>query len=108
MAFNGTEGEMIPLEDAAQMTANYRARCPNDMQAHFYGKDKILELLGQTGAMGIRAYYGVDNMGVKQLVLVAADANENDILGLTLDLSKNCPPRCSNANALNGGTSSSK
>ena len=102
MAFNGTEGVMIPLAEAAEMTANYRAKCPGEVQAGFYGKDNILALLQQTGAMGIRIYYGIDSNDQKQMVLVATDANENDIIGLTLEQSLPCPKHCSTANALNG------
>lgn len=104
MAFNGTEGEMISLAEAAGLTANYRDKNPGDVQACFYGKDNILALLNQTGAMGIRVYYGIDEDGQKQLVLVAADTNENDILGLTLENGTRCPPNCSNGNSLNGLT----
>lgn len=105
MAFNGTEGEMITLEEAASMTGNYQYQNPGDIKASFYGKEQILALLNQTGAMGIRVYYGLDKDDVKQLVLVAADSNENDILGLTLERGKPCPPNCSSVNSLNSSSS---
>lgn len=104
MAFNGTEGGMISLQEAAGLTANYRAAHAGQVLASFYGKDHIQALLNQTGAMGIRIYYGIDNQGEKQMVLVAADANGNDILGLTLEQGYPCPKYCSSLNELNGST----
>ena len=34
----------------------------------------------QNGCVGVRAYYGLDEAGQPQLVLVGYDANDNDIL----------------------------
>lgn len=102
MAFNGTEGGPITLEAAAAMTACYRKLHPNQTEAHFFGRENILALLNQTGCMGIRVYYGDKPSGGKELILVGVDANENDMLELIMDLSKHCPPTCSNGNPLNG------
>jgi hypothetical protein len=61
----------------------------------------LQELLDQEGCMGIRMYYGLDEHGKKELVLVGADADQNDMTELVADLSMPCPSICGVANALN-------
>ncbi len=100
MAFNGTEGSFISLNDGAVLTKTYRTNHKNKKIAQFFGKDKLLDLLNQTGAMGIRIYFG-ERDGDLELVLVAADANENDLLDKILDKGWSCPTNCSVNNALN-------
>jgi hypothetical protein len=101
MAFNGTEGGQIPLATGAAMTAEYRAQNPGEIKAHFYGKEILDVLLNQEDCVGIRIYYGIDENGNKELVLVGTDASECDLTDLIVDLSNPCPNRCSKANALN-------
>ena len=82
MAFTGNEGEQISLALAHDMTKNYRdSVAQGDTQAHFFGMNIINSILAQTGVVGIRMYYGIDENGAKQLVLVGTDANENDLYG---------------------------
>lgn len=102
MAFNGSEGGEISLNTASAMTKLYREENPNTTRAHFFGKDIINRILAQENCMGIRIYYGIAENGVKELILVGADADENDMLDLVADLSMPCPPTCSPNNALNG------
>lgn len=101
MAFNGTEGGQITLEDGADMTSRYRDQNPGETKGHFFGKDILHEILKQDGCMGIRMYYGVDKDGNKELVIVGADEAEDDMLELVADLSRPCPNRCGSSNALN-------
>lgn len=101
MAFNGKEGGKISLEQGASLTKKYRNANPDARKGNFYGKDILKQLLEQNGCMGIRMYYGIDDDGNQELVLVAADADENDILDLVVDLSKPCPNRCGSPNVLN-------
>ncbi len=99
MAFNGTEGAPIDLETAAQWTANYRSTiAPTDTRAHFFGRDILEKILQQEGNMGIRIYYALNDVGEKQLILVGADANQNDQTNGTIaDFSSGCPHRCDTA-----------
>lgn len=101
MAFNGTEGGAITLQTGADLTAKYRRENPSETKGHFFGKDILNELLTQSGCMGIRMYYGIGASGQKELVLVGADADENDMLELVADLSLPCPGLCGNSNVLN-------
>lgn len=100
MSYNGTEGGPISLKEGGEMTANYRENNPDQLLGHFFGKDILNEILAQEGCMGIRMYYGEDADGVKQLVIVGAQDNENDMTQLVADGSRPCPP-CGNSNALN-------
>ena len=104
--FNGTEGSEIDLAQASTWTSNYRSRAeasPEEaiVKAHFYGREVFQRLLDQQGCMGIRIYYALDDNGQKQLVLVGADADGNDMEGMVFDHSSACPPNCSATGSLN-------
>lgn len=101
MAFNGTEGGEITLDQGSAMTAEYRRLNPNSTIAHFFGKEILERILDQENCVGIRAYYGINEEGKKELILVGADSEENDLTNLVVDLSAPCPKACSKANALN-------
>jgi len=101
MSFNGKEGGAITLKQGAALTAEYRRKNPGETIAHFFGREILQDLLNQEGCMGIRIYYGLDGDGNKELVLVGADANKNDLTDLVADLSLPCPNMCSEENALN-------
>ena len=102
MAFNGKEGEQITLTEASSWTENYRNTASiGDPKGHFFGKDLLQQILDQSGCMGIRIYYGINEGGKNVLVLVGADSNENDITDLIVDKSKPCPSYCGRDNDLN-------
>ena len=71
-----------------------------------FSKKAILSLLSRTDAQFLRYYHARDNNGKRTLVLVAADANGNDLLdggAQTLDQHWPCPPYCpTEASALRG------
>lgn len=100
MAFDGNEGTMITLNEGATLTRNYRNNNPRKSLGAFFGKEKLLELLNQPECMGIRIYLGEENRDF-ELVLVGADANQDDILDLILDKGMRNPPYNGNSNALN-------
>lgn len=101
MAFDGTEGGQITLEQGADMTGKYRDNNPGKLKGHFFGKDILRNILSQEGCMGIRMYYAEDSKGEKALVIVGADASENDMTELVADISMPCPSRCGSSNGLN-------
>lgn len=102
MGFDGTEGGAISLPDAAALTKEYRANNPGARIGHFFGRDIIEEILNQEGCVGIRIYYGVDSdTGKRELVIVGANEEEDDMLDLIADFSKSCPTNCSSSNDLN-------
>ena len=100
--FAGSEGSPISLALAATWTKNYRDNNPGQTIAHFFGTDIIQQILSQGTCMGIRIYYAADDSGAKQLILVGADAHQNDMTdGILADYSMPCPAICSTANPLN-------
>lgn len=103
MAFNGTEGEIVTLSEAAGWTENFRDTIPADgIKGHFFGKDLLNKILEQSECMGIRIYYGLEEDGTKNLVLVGAKANEDDMEnGVILERSIVCPPNCGIPSSLN-------
>jgi hypothetical protein len=102
MSFTGNENHDIPLATAAEWTKNYRNANPNATKAHFFGREAIEAILAQESCVGIRIYYALDDTGEKHLILVGADANENDLyLGKLAERSKPCPSMCGIANPLN-------
>lgn len=105
MAFDGTEGDYISMDDAGDLTAGWRNGGNGSIKGYFYGKDKLQYLLDQEDSEGIRIYFGEDESGIKQLVLVAADAHEGDIISATgakiLEHGIPCPSRCGPSNGLN-------
>lgn len=103
MAFTGNEAEEFPLETAAQWTKNYRDTIKaGETISHFFGKNIIQQILDQDGCMGIRIYYALDENGKKQLIIVGADAKENDIYtGIIAERSYICPPFCPQGSPLN-------
>jgi hypothetical protein len=93
--FNGAEGELIDTDQAATWTANYRAaEGENATKASFYGREILQKLLDQDGCIGIRIYYAIDERGQKQMVLVGADVDGNDLVEMIVDSGVVCPPYC--------------
>jgi hypothetical protein len=103
MEFTGNESEQITLATAAEWTKNYRSTIPSgETLGHFFGMNMINSILAQTGVVGIRMYYALDNNGAKQLIMVGTDANQNDLYeGIIADKSTSCPPFCGGGNPLN-------
>ena len=101
--FTGSENHDIGMEEAAALTARYRARMQaNEKQGGFFGRDAIEAILAQARCVGIRYYYGLDSENQRVLVLVGVDENENDLIqGDLAQAALPCPPRCSENNSLN-------
>lgn len=103
MAFDGKEGEVVSLTEAAAWTANYRSAYPNSVKAHFAGKDNINSILNQTGCVGVRMYHGIDDDDQQVLILVGVNADERDMTsGIIVERLPFCPPVCDPNSSLNG------
>jgi|694.fasta_scaffold03216_3 hypothetical protein len=103
MTFTGNEGAIITLAEGAEMTANYRATINvGDTIGHAVGKNLVNAILNQTGCMGMRIYYAINEKDEKQIVLVGVDENGDDLAqGIIVDRVPNCPPVCGKLNPLN-------
>ena len=94
----------INLNEASQLTANYRNANPNKPIAEYFSRDAFEALLANPSITGIRIYKGLDDQGVEHLVLVGAiqeGATDEDEINLIMEAGKLCPPICSNINPLN-------
>lgn len=111
--FNGNEGEFVSRQEAGACTKKYRGssafQALDKKKAMYTGGRKILRLLSQENAVGLRSYFGLNDAKEPQLFIVAVDTAGNDILGadmeggedLILDRSFPCPPICPDTNDLN-------
>lgn len=98
----------ITLDAAAKLTKKYRSIgniIPSlgvVIKGEFFGKNALVEILNQNGCVGLRMYYGADDLLVPHMVVVGVDANGDDqVTGHIADMSVLCPPTCGTANKLN-------
>ncbi|CAL1518343.1 hypothetical protein [Chitinophaga sp. MM2321] len=85
-------GGFISREEMDVLTKNHDDEHANQkslnghIKAMCFGKDKVVELLNHPDCTALRIYYGVkidtdgDGIKEKKMILVAVDANGNDIL----------------------------
>lgn len=107
--FKSNDGNWVSKKHTQDSTGKYQgSQAFKDLKhkkSAFLGEKKILRLLSQDGAIGIRTYLGIDTQGNPQLFMVALDAEGNEILraenptpeqkdGLILDDNRWCPPLC--------------
>lgn len=110
----------IPIDEAAEWTANWRAMFIAKPQAQAFTANEIqavLNVVDSNGnpAEGVRVYYGVKEKEgeigkakeyIFKLFLVATDADGTDIMppsGKIMDFARPCPSYCGEANILNSG-----
>ena len=77
--FNGSEGGAITLATAENWIGNYANQNPTAVKSHFFGVSAINDILNSNNCVGIRIYYSIDDAGAKQLLLIGADGNGNDL-----------------------------
>lgn len=103
--FDGTEGDPIPLESANRWIGRFHEATPTGTQAHFFGNELIEAILAQKDCKGIRIYYGIDDDGNRQLILVGAKEDGSNLIpsynlstqdegGIIGDASYPCPTYC--------------
>lgn len=95
------KNHIIDRASAAAMVRRHRqqlptqaARAADGEYGGMFMKDQVLTLLQQEGAKYLRFYYGRNDQGGRELILVAADEDTNDIQAMTLDGHYPCPPLC--------------
>ena len=105
MEYTGNEEHSISLQDASELTKNYRDQIDAEtsyIKGEYFGKTALQSLLNQTDCVGARIYYGLKASGIPCLVIVGVDVDGNDITtGEIMEYGTLCPPDCSTANALN-------
>jgi hypothetical protein len=92
----------ISLPDAVALAKQHRTDHPGEPKAHFFHREAFDALLAQPGALGIRIYRGKGKGGERHLVMVAVDAEGEDITSTVMEQDWPCPPICSRTSALAG------
>jgi len=116
-AYNAEVGEDIGYELGAKMIKTYFDQNQDDVLAYFMGRNQIEAILAQPGVVGIRMFNAINDLGIKQLVLVGVDATGKNILnytttgdngeiikkkGIVADRTKLCPPYCGDGDGSSG------
>jgi hypothetical protein len=101
--FTGLEDHTIALDDAAELTRNYRKNAGKGaIKGGFFGRAAIEQVLSQEGVVGIRYYYAQENNGRPVLIVVGVDESGKDLVeGFVAERACPCPPFCSPFNPLN-------
>jgi hypothetical protein len=107
-AMSTTDTDSVSTDVSTNWKGNYVQANPSGIQAHFFGYQLITQILSQTGCIGIRCYYALNDSGVQQLLLVGVTNNGQNILPQSLsagrttggdgtvgDMSLPCPTYCS-------------
>jgi hypothetical protein len=100
-------GKQIGYEEGAKMVKRNFDQSPDDAMAHFMGRNIIEGILAQPGCVGIRTFHGLNELGIRQIVLVGVDSKGQNILeykvedqkhkGIVAEGAKVCPPYCGDA-----------
>jgi hypothetical protein len=110
--FTAQIGTDIGFEKGARMIKRHMDANPDDVMAQFMGREIIEKILAQPGTVGIRTFYGLNELGIKQLVFVGVDQNGHNILeynemidgelkkrkAIVADRATICPPSCGTGN----------
>jgi hypothetical protein len=107
-SFSPTTGSFINLTLGQTMVADWITLQGNmslsineaNPKASAFGKDRIQEILDQTGCKGFRIYNGYYD-SKRCFVLVGVDEDGNDMTsGRILEFSNPCPPYCAPTTSL--------
>jgi len=72
-------GEEISHELGAKMVKDFQDENPTENTANYIGRNIIERILAQPGCEGIRFYNAINEIGMKTLVYVGIDKNEQII-----------------------------
>jgi hypothetical protein len=102
MSFTGNENNSISLQDASELTARYREMGGGEILGGYISRNSIMKILSQPDCVGIRYYYGTNENGNPELVIVGVKASEDDLYdGEVMERAILCPPVCAGRNPLN-------
>jgi hypothetical protein len=97
-------GKNIGYEAGAKMVKNHFDQHSDDVMASYIGKNIILNILSQPDCVGLRAFNGLDDMGIRRLIYVGVDKNGRNIIDFKIEDQKHvgivaggtiiCPPYC--------------
>lgn len=98
LPFDPARDHRISRETAASLIQAFQAQAPAGAHhASAFGRSAFEQLLAQPGADGIRAYRAQHADGSQTLVMVAVDADGQDLAtadGVFVQNGSDCPPFC--------------
>jgi hypothetical protein len=107
VTFPGAEKHEISLADAKIFIQNQRKSLQvqklktAELQGESFGRAAIDKILAQPGCNALRIYYGRDNKGNPNLVLLGVDTASADMTnGMIMERGLGCPPFCDVQSAL--------
>jgi hypothetical protein len=101
-------GKDIGFEKGVKMIKRHVDAHPDHVIAQYMGRNIIEKILAQPGVIGIRTFYGLNELGINQLVFVGVDNKGNNIInytqtlesgekikhkGIVADAGSLCPPK---------------
>ena len=94
--YTGNENHNITLMEAQEMIHQFQMENPGqDIKGGYFGKAAFMRVLNQDDAVGIRYYFGINEKGQPNLVLVGVDKHGNDMVeGELAERALPCPTYC--------------
>jgi hypothetical protein len=98
-SFPGAEKHEISLAEAKTFIENHQKSLlaqnskEPQIKAETFERSAIEKILAQPGCNGLRIYYGKDENGKPNLVLVGADTSGKDMM-IIMEKGTLCPPFC--------------
>lgn len=97
-AFDATRDHRIHREEAASLVRAFQSSAEaGEHRASAFNRSAFEQLLAQPGAAGIRIYRARHENGSPTLVMVAVDAEGQDLAakdGVFIQKGTDCPPYC--------------
>lgn len=98
-----SRNHLISLSAAADETRRHRESAPDVERGGAFHAGQVRELLAQPECEALRCYYGMEESGARNLVLVGVAAGGSEMSdGIILELRYPCPPFCGDGSLLNG------
>ena len=100
--FPGAEKHEITLSDAVKYVQNFRKTTPTpEIKGGLFNRAAIDKILAQPGCASLRIYYGKDEKGNPNLILVGVDTTGKDMTkGIIMEKIMPCPPYCDSSSEL--------
>jgi hypothetical protein len=121
-SYTPDSGKEIGYEAGAKMVKRHFDENPDDVMAHFMGRNIIEKILAQPGCIGIRIFHGVKEIGIRTIILVGVDEEGKNIIdftpvnrqgaslkrpGVIVSGNHDCPPYCDSSTDTGTSTSTS-
>jgi hypothetical protein len=98
LTFDPAQDHRIPMDEAAHLIQAFQAQAdPTTHRATAFNRSAFDQLLAQPSAVGIRIYRALHDDGSPTLVMVAVDAQGQDLAAADAVFAQNggnCPPWC--------------